>query len=988
MLVKIFFFILLFTSGYSLFAQKSNSIINGIVQNELGRPLNGVTIKLHNTSASIDTKTDTAGLFSFKNLPDGVGPYTMVFTFDGFEPQTLDNYMIKQGTLSAVVIQMKPVSNLLTEVLVIGYGQSSRQELSSSIASFAATDLNTGVITTPEQLMQGHVAGLNISQDGNPNGIAQVILRGPSTLNLGQQPFYVIDDVPDADLNLISPEDITSIEVLKDASAAAIYGNRASNGVILITTRRGKAGDTKIVYSSYAALQKISSYIDVATAQQLRDYLKANNKALAPVDDNGGNTNWQEEVSRTGNAQNHNIGFSSGTDKTIYSGSLNYFKNSAIIQGSSLERFAGRFSLEQKAMENHLKLKVSIYNLVSNQYDVDTLVFYNVLRFLPTLNIYNSDGTFKEDLTRTQTYNPVALIANNQFNKKINSFLGNGGIEAKLPFNIVYNLNAGYQTFTTESNTYYNHYSLLAYNTNGEAIRSTYQDTKEILETYFSYDHTFNGNHYLKFLAGYSWEQDNNGDGFQSSNVNFVSDATSYYNLGLGQAPPGYVPSYGDISIKKLLLISFYSRFSYNYKNKYLLQGALRRDCSSAFGIDHRWGYFPAASAAWRIIEEDFMKEQPVFSDLKIRLGYGIAGNTIGFDPLTPLLLNNSTGSFYYNGSFIKSIGPTQNPNPNLQWEKTAQLDGGIDFGILKNKLSGTIDIYDKKTTNIIYNYQQPAALSYTTGNLIYANAGEIDNRGIELTISATPLNKSALKWNVNFNIAHNKNNIVSLSNNSYKINYIYTGYPNGSGQSNTSTQILTAGYPIGEFYTLHYLGKNAAGISTFQDQNGNPTTTPKSTDQRFLGNAQPQFIFGFSNTIRYDNFDLNVFFRGVAGNKILNATLATLNSPSDASNHNIPKLTLSESYNDYNASLYSDRYLENGSYLRLDNATLGYNFNNTGKYVKAVRLYFTGTNIFTLTRYTGIDPEINIGTITPGIDNHNYYPKTRSFITGIRIDL
>ncbi|EHQ29106.1 SusC/RagA family TonB-linked outer membrane protein [Mucilaginibacter paludis] len=988
MVFKIFVFILFVTLSSFVFAQKVNLLITGVVKSEAGKPLSRVNVSVNNNAGSVATQTDTTGFFSLKNLPDGGAPYHLIFECGGFETQTLNNYLIREGALSAMVIKMKPLANVLNEVLVVGYGKSLKKELSSSITSLNSSDLNSGVISTPEQLMQGHVAGLNISQDGNPNGVAQVILRGPSTLNLGQQPFYVIDDVPDADLSLISPADISSIEVLKDASAAAIYGNRGANGVILINTQKGKPGNLKLTYNGYDAIQAISGYIEVATAQQLRDYLKANHKALAPADDVGGNTNWQKEVSRLGNAQNHNISFSGGDGRTVYSTSLNYFNNNAIIRGSSLERFAGRFSLEQKAMDNHVKLKVSMYDLVSNQYDVDTLVFYNVLRFLPTLNVYNADGTFKEDLTRTQTYNPVALIANNQFNTKLNSFLGNGGIEADLPFGILYNLNVAYQSVTTNSNAYYNHYSLLAYNANGAAVRSSYQDTKRVVESFFSYDHTLGSNQYFKFLLGYSWQQNSNGDGFQSSNVNFVSDATSYYNLGLGQAPAGYVPLYGDVSIKTLRLISFYSRVNYNYQNKYLLQGSLRRDGSSAFGVNNKWGYFPAISAAWRIIEEPFMKQQNTLNDLKIRAGYGVAGNTIGFDPLTPLLLYNSTGSFYYNGSFIKSIGPTQNPNPNLKWEKTAQLDVGIDFGLFRNRLSGAIDVYNKTTTNIIYNYQEPASLSYAPGSLIYANAGEMNNKGIEFVLNAVPVKTKHLLWNLSFNLAHNQNRIVSLSNDTYKLSYIYTGYPSGTGQSNVSTQILIAGHPVGQFYTLHYLGKNTNGVSTFEDKQGNPTTTPKSTDQQYLGSAQPKFTFGFGNTLKWHNLDLNIFIRGVTGNKILNATLATLNSPGDASNHNIPRLTLSESYNDYNANLYSDRYLENGSYLRLDNATLGYNFNNTGRYVKSVRIYLTGTDLFTITKYTGIDPEMNLGTITPGIDNHSYYPKTRSFIAGVKLEL
>ncbi|TWI95598.1 iron complex outermembrane receptor protein [Mucilaginibacter frigoritolerans] len=987
MFTKKWLFIVLMPCWYALHAQSTAPLITGIVKDEQGIILPDVSVKLQNNGVFFYARTNSKGIFEFSKIPYG-GPYSIVFSCIGYQDQVLGNYTIIPGGLVAIDVKMKLAVIELTQTVVVGYGIAPKRDLSSAVTSLLPSDLNVGVITSPLQQLQGRVAGLNISEDGNPNGIPTIILRGPSTLNLGQQPFYVVDGVPDASLDLVSPSDIASVEVLKDASAAAIYGNRAANGVILITTRKGKPGEVKITYNAYAAIQKISSFINVATAAQLRAYLKANNKALAPTDDNGGNTDWQKEVSRTGSAQSHNLGFSGGGDKFIYSGSLNYLKDNAIIKKSSLEIFTGRFNIEQKTLNNHVKLRFSLYNTISSQSDVDTLVFYNVLRFLPTLNIYNTDGTFKEDLTRTQTYNPLALIENNEFDTKMSTTLANAGVEVTLPHNITYNLNVGYQTHTVDSNIYFNHYSLLAYNTNGEAIRSSYQDTKKVLENYFSYDYSFVHNQHLKFLLGYSWQQETNGDGFQTSNVNFASDATSYNNLGLGQAPPGYVPLYGNTFITTLRLISFYSRFNYNYNDEYLFQGTLRRDGSSAFGVNHRWGYFPSASAAWRIIKAEFMKDQHVFNDLKLRIGYGIAGNTIGFDPLTPLLLNSSTGSFYYNGSFVKSIGPVQNPNPNLEWEKTTQLDAGVDFAFLRDRLTGTIDIYNKTTTGIIYNYQQPASLSYTPGSLIYANAGEMNNKGIELSITAIPVIAGNLKWSSNFNIAHNKNEVVSLSNNIYKLNYIYTGYPDGTGQSNINTQIIKGGYPVGEFYTLHYLGKNANGVSEFEDRSGKPTITPTSADQRYLGNAQPQFVFGWNNTLNYKNFDLNIFMRGVTGNKILNATLATLNSPVDASNHNIPKLTLSESYNDYNASLYSDRYLENGSYLRLDNASLGYRFKDLGKSIRALRVYASGTNLFTLTGYNGIDPEINIGTVTPGIDNHNYYPKTRSFIVGINMEL
>lgn len=969
------------------YTQPAGPQVTGVVYDQNGGVLGNASIKLQKDTATFNTQTNANGIFNFYNIPSGDN-YSLTITCVGYESQTLTGYHILQGSLTSIIVNLKEAFTRLEQVVVVGYGKTSRMDVSSALSSVLPENFNIGVISSASQLLQGKVAGLNISQDGNPNARASVILRGPSTLNLAQQPFYVIDGIPDADINLVSPTDIASIDILKDAAATAIYGNRAANGVIQVSTRRGRGGTTELTYTGHTAIQKISNHIDVATADELRGYLAANNKSLAPMDDDGANTDWQKEVTHTALSYDHNIGFSGGAERSVYSGSLNYLNNTGIIKKSSLKQFAGRFNLEQTTLRNKLKLNFGVYGQVRSQSDIDTLVFYNVLRFLPTLNVYDVTGAFKEDLTRTQTYNPVGLIENNQFDTKIKTLLANAGLRYSLPFGIFYNLSLSYQSRTTNKNTYFNKGSLRAFGSNGLAIRSTYEDSKIVAENYFSYEDDLSKMGRVKFLLGYSWQQDDNGNGFQSSNVNFASDATSYYNLGLGQAPLGYVPNYGNVSIKTLRLISFFVRGNYDLANKFLLQVSLRRDGSSAFGAAHRWGFFPAVSAGWRIIEEPFMKPQALFNDLKLRVSYGVTGNTIGFDPLTPLLLNSSTGAYYYNGNFIASIGPVQNPNPNLRWERTSQFDIGLDAALLKNRIRFTIDLYNKATSDIIYSYQQPSSLSYAAGDLIYANAGKMTNKGVEFTLSTDPVSRRNFQWSSNFNIAHNKNKIITLSNDLYKLNYIYTGLLSGTGQSNVTTQILQAGYPVGQFYTLRYLGKNKDGVSVFQDRNGLPTTTPLSTDRTYLGSAQPVITFGWGNTFRYKKFDLNVFFRGLAGNKILNATLATLNAPSDASNHNIPKLALSESYNDFNASIYSNRYLENGSYLRLQNATLGYQLKFNGAYLHSLRFYLTGTNLLTITKYAGIDPEMNIGTITPGIDNRNYYPQTRGFLAGLVMQL
>jgi iron complex outermembrane receptor protein len=423
---------------------------------------------------------------------------------------------------------------------------------------------------------------------------------------------------------------------------------------------------------------------------------------------------------------------------------------------------------------------------------------------------------------------------------------------------------------------------------------------------------------------------------------------------------------------------------NYQYNNKYLVQASVRYDGSSAFGKNNKWGTFPAVSAGWRISGEKFMENVTIVNELKLRAGYGLSGNTQGFDPLIAQLRYGFSGRYYSNGQLLSAVAPVQNENPNLKWESTGMANFGLDFSIFKSRISGSIDYYDKKTSDLIYNY--PVSATQYFYPILTANAGTIRNKGIEVIINASPVVSKNFTWRTSFNIAHNNNNVESLSNNVFTLKSIPTAYLGGKGQSGNWSQLIQEGYPIGTFNILHYTGKNASGVSTFQKADGTTTLAPTTADYTLPGNAQPSLIYGWSNTFVYRNFDLNFFFRGVNGNKILNGTLAGVNAPSDSKNNNIPRFTLGESYSDYNSYIISDRYLENGSYLRLDNATLGFNAKTAIPALTRLRFYVSANNLFVITKYRGIDPEINMGGLNPGIDNINYYPKTRSFIFGVNV--
>jgi len=960
----------------TIYVQASNKQIHlegKVTDVQTGEALPGVSVKIKETGSG--TVTDNSGNYKLDIL---ISNPTLEFTYIGYTAQEIQ--MTENATLN---VALKPDLAALKEVVVVGYGKQSKKLVTSSITTVQNKDFNKGSFSNPAELLQGKVAGLNITRSGDPNETPSISLRGPSTLRTGaaQEPFYVIDGVAGADYRLVSPDDIATIEVLKDASATAIYGTRAANGVIIITTKKGKTNQNEVSYNGYVAVEKIANAIKMMDADQLHSYLTKNQLALDPSDEKGANTDWQKEVSRSGVSQNQNIAFSGGANQTTYNASVNYFDNQGILKGSSLNRLIGKMSVEQKAFNDHLKLGMSMSNATSNSDIIpnQNIVLYNMLRYLPTVPVMQN-GVYTENLQRVQYYNPVSLLQNAYQRSKSKLNLINATAEVKLPWGFTYNLTLSTQNEQVNGGSYYTSQYTLDPGVNGEAYRSAYENTRKIGETFLTYNKV-TGLHNINVLAGYSLQQDVNGDGFQANNRNFPTDDIGYTNIGLGNPAGDFRTDWGPNLYQKLRLISYYTRANYSYNNKYLLQVSLRRDGSSAFGANHRWATFPSASLGWRIIEESFMKKQTLFDDLKLRASYGITGNSLGFDPLISQIRYGSAGAFYYNGSYTNAIGPSQNANPDLKWEKTTMYNLGVDFSILKGRLSGSVEAYDKITNDLIY-YYPVSTTQYFVGTYT-ANVGSISNKGYELTLNGTPVQAGKFKWTSSLNLAHNKNKLVSLSNDKFKLDSIPQAQPGGQGETGYNVQILKTGYPVGQFLLYKYAGKNAAGISQFYDRKGNITTTPTSNDYYYAGNAQPKLLMGWSNTFTYGNIDLNIFLRGSFGGKALDATLADLNRPSDVRSYNLPVSSVDESPKDINAYLYSDRYIESTSYVRLDNVTLGYTFPKF-KGVRNLRLYVAGNNLAVITGYKGIDPEVSLGGLTPGIDNKNYYPRTRAILFGL----
>ncbi|RZK37378.1 MAG: TonB-dependent receptor [Pedobacter sp.] len=998
----LFLLVLLIGQSFNIAYGQTERKISGNLLDETNQPIIGASVSVKGTTKV--TSTGAGGSFS---IPAKTGD-KILFSFLGYQTKELT-----VGTASTYQVTIIESAASLTDVVVVGYGKSSRKALTSSISTVKGDDLNKGAISDVGQMLQGKVPGLNISRSGDPNRNAAIIMRGASTLREGaQSPLFVIDGVVGADISILAPDDIASIDVLKDAAASAIYGNRAANGVIMVTTKKGVAGQTQISYNGYFGVEKVSNQYEMMDADQLRAFLARNNSALTPANDKGANTNWQNEVQRgSALSYNHNVSLSGGTEKTTYNASINYFNQQGIVKTSGLSRFIGRIGVEQKALNDKLRIGFNLSNSVS---DADLVPYRNtilsqMLTYLPTAPVRNPDGTYFDNLTQSNYYNPVSMLENAKENLKNKNILGNLTLNLKLPFGFTYDVSASYQNTQNVYGAFYNSIYTSRYNNvrntpdppanpafvslvgkDGVAVRNAYQNTNKIIETYLTWNKKF-GDHDINAVVGYSYQQSLNNDGFQATSTNFPVNDVSYNNLSLGN--PYAVNDFRvdfnpGVTYQEILMISDFARVNYNYKNKYLLQGSIRRDGSNVFGINETWGYFPSVGAAWNIDQENFFKNVSVIKTLKLRGSYGIAGNSLGFAPLTTKLIYGAVGQFYYNGSPREgAYGAIQNENPDLRWEKTTTSNIGLDFGLFNGRLSGSVDLYDKRTNDLIISFDVDQNL-YPSGQLT-ANVGKLSNKGLEFVLNGTPVITDNFSWTTGINLAHNVNKVITLSDSRFNIDNRLTVQPDGGGQSGSTVQILAPGQAIGTFFTFKYAGKDANGVSQYYDAAGNLKTQGllNKTDYYILGNAQPKALIGWSNNISYKNFDLSVFMRAVLGNKIMNVTRADLFRPNTAQFTNIPVEVENESTADFNSYRYSSRFIENGSYLRLDNATLGYTFKKgiiPG--VNSLRIYTTANNLFVITGYKGIDPEINQGGIAPGVDTNNFYPKTRTFLFGLNL--
>ena len=743
------------------------------------------------------------------------------------------------------------------------------------------------------------------------------------------------------------------------------------------------------------------------TADELRTYAKENNITLP--NDKGANTNWNDEVLRTAISHNHNVSINGGSEKTQYSASMSYQNKQGIVRGTDFERFGGRAFLQTKALNDRLTLAFNVNAAQSKGTTVDSAkdgqsVFDAMNYYSPLVPVTNADGSWYSDKTISQNFNPVSMINEDTFenNKKLLQGTAKGTLD--ITKDLKWNLSLSYQDEQYIWNEY--HTSKSQYNTrNGEAKRIATENKKKILETYINYDHTFANIHKLGLMAGYSWEQNDDNDSFGLDVYDFYNDNTTFYNLNLANKMDwqnGGITSNNNGHLETLRMISFYGRINYSFNSKYLLQATIRRDGSSAYGKNNRWGTFPSASLAWRMSEEKFIKDLNVFDDLKFRVGYGVSGNSLGFGAYSAIQTYSTSGWFNYtnaNGTqnSYHTLAADSNANPDLKWERTAMLNIGLDFSFFGGRLGGTIEYYDKRTSDLIYTYEV-STNRYPFGTMP-ANVGDISNKGIEFTINATPIQTKNFSWQTSLNLSHNKNNVESISNSEYSVDYIRAADPEIAGySSNADVQRIMEGHPIGTFYTYEWAGYNNQGVSIFYvhdpetgERTGETTTDPETDrDRTITGCAQPDLNLGWSNNFQYKNWNLDLFFTGVFGQDIYNATAEQYSNVSFVKEgRNVLKSVATEHRaTDTQSQAPSNRWIENGSYFRLSSVSLGYTFGKIGNWINSLKLYATCNNVFTITGYSGRDPEINLGGLEPGMDRRtNYYPRTRSFMIGVNMN-
>ena len=976
-------FLLLTLLSFSLTALAQQKV-TGKVKDSSGEPVIGasVVVKGNNTMGTI---TDFDGNF----MLDVPTKSVLVISYIGYVTQEVPTV----GKKSLEII-LKEDTKTLDEVVVIGYGTQRKGDVTSSVASVKADNFVKGAVKDVGQLIQGKVAGLAITNpNGDPTGSTQIRLRGTNTIGgANTAPLVLIDGIP-GELGTVAPEDVESVDVLKDGSAAAIYGTRGTNGVILITTKQAKGVDiNQVEYNGYVSTSLIAKKLDMLNADEFR--------TLYPDQDHGADTDWIDEISRTPISHVHNLSLMGGNSKTNYIANLNYASRQGIMKKSDFESFQGRIEVTHRMFDDKLKLKFGLFGK-KNQMESTTSggsfrgwVYGQATRRNPTDPVRNEDGTWNENVSKFEYENPLALLYEAEGNVKKTQLRYNG--------NIVYNpitdltLSAVFSYIRDNMNRGYgetlNHISALRDGLAGWSSVGAYTKMEKLMELTAQYNKEI-GAHKFSVLGGYSYNE-TDFEELWIDNYGFQDDYFGgWHNIGIGSA---LKDGKANIGSKKTPtnLIGFFGRATYSFKNRYLLMGALRYEgASQLWGTDNAWGLFPSVSVGWRITEEAFMKNQKIFDDLKLRVGYGVTGSQPK-DPFLGVAMLKYGSYAFVNGNWIQTIVPASNPNPDLKWEEKKETNIGLDFVSWGGRLSGSIDYYNRDVDGLIYEYGVPTPPNLY--NKTMANGGTMRNRGVEVLVTVVPVQNKDFEWSTTGTFSLNSNKLISLSGSIFKSDYDYfnTGTVEYSGQVADSHRVQV-GESIGNFYGFKVVDVDSEGRWIYEDRNGELVNykdfTHAPEDKHVIGNGLPKWYAGWNNTLRYKNFDLNVTMRGAFGFQIINGGRMNYENVKNSRFENRLKSVNDLVFGKHTLSPevepeFNSYYVEDGDYWKIDNITLGYSFGQVGKYIKSLRIYGSVLNALTITGYKGIDPEVSTDGLTPGYDTRDRYPSVRSFTFGVNV--
>ncbi|MDP1763954.1 MAG: TonB-dependent receptor [Sediminibacterium sp.] len=976
---------------------QTNAVSGKVLNKEKDEPLAGVSVQVKNKPGG--TITNSTGEFSFNTLRGD----TLVFSFSGFE--TVEYRVRNQNNIQ---ISMATLVSILQEVVVIGYGTQKRSDLTGSVSSVNSKDIKSLPVSNVGEALQGRASGVQVLSSGSPGSNVTIRIRGVGTIN-NSDPLLVIDGVPtDIPLNTFNPDDIASLEILKDASASAIYGSRGANGVVLITTKKGTNGQNRLEFKTFAGQQKATSMVQLLDAAQfagLHNEMMANNgqtqnPAYANPVNLGKGTDWLDALFNPATIQNYSLAYSGGTAKSNYYISGTMLDQKGIVLNTGYRRYTVQFNSESKLFD-----WLKFGNNLSLNHDVKKSGAYNIqntMAALPTQSIYNSDGSYSGPTGQSSWYgdiiNPIGKATLVENSIKGYNIVGNMYAELTLLKNLKFKSTGGVQASFWENRTWSPKYN---WQPIPQPYSYLYQQSNNSLtwlwDNILTYDAYINPRHRITVLAGSS-AQNNRYEYLNASIQNFASNNTQQINNGT------ILPTIGG-SASEWALLSFFGRVNYAYNTKFLATATVRRDGSSRFGENHRWGWFPSGSVAWRVSQEDFMKNIEWLSDLKIRAGYGITGNqNIGNYSFASVL---QTVQYNFNGQTVNAVVPLAIPNPGVRWEEVAQTNLGVDASLINGKINVTLDGYIKNTNNMLVPMSVPISTGYSDIYVPSINAGKVQNKGFELTISTQNM-KGSFEWNTNFNISYNQNKVISL-NDSVPLH-------TGSIGLNQNLSVQKSGFPVNSFYGFLTNGifqsqsevdkyavqvpgsdpynRTSAGDIRFRDINNDGKID--DADRTFIGNPNPRYIFAMNNTFAYKGIDLSIFLQGVQGNDIFNANRIFQEGMSVAQNQVTsvldrwsPTFTTGKLpraiFNDPNKNTrVSNRFIEDGSYFRIKNVTLGYNLPKgliQRAKIQTARVHVSAQNLFTFTKYTGFDPEVSAN----GIDL-NVYPVTRTFSAGINL--